>query len=207
MEITSIVYLFFRLSPFIIVSFFTISSIMNQDLKGIIYLVGLLFACFLNSMVGNSIMSFFPSSTSATDIKVCNTLSFGSNYNDMMPLGQCILSYSFFSLVYVIASLNIASKNIGTLILFPVLIISDFIWNRMNNCYDTSKLMISILIGAAVGVSWSAIIYSLKKPYLQFYSFMSNDEICSRPSRQTFRCTKSAGSAAPAATLAKSTKL
>jgi FtsH-binding integral membrane protein len=166
---------------------------MNQDLKGIIYLVGLLFACFLNSTIGYSIMSFFPTNN-PVDIKVCNTLSFGGNYNDMMPLGQCILSYSFFSLVYVIASLGIAAKNIGTLILFPILIISDFIWNVMNNCYDSSKLVISLLIGAAVGVAWSAIIYSLKKPYLQFYSFMTNDEICSRPSRQVFKCTKSSGS-------------
>ena len=41
-NILSISYLFFRLAPFIIVCFFTLNSIFNQDLRGIIYLCGLL---------------------------------------------------------------------------------------------------------------------------------------------------------------------
>ena len=38
----TIAYLFFRLSPFIIACFFSISSIFNNDMKGLIYLVGLI---------------------------------------------------------------------------------------------------------------------------------------------------------------------
>jgi hypothetical protein len=41
-NLLSISYLFFRLAPFIIVCFFTLNSIFNQDLRGIIYLCGLL---------------------------------------------------------------------------------------------------------------------------------------------------------------------
>ena len=42
LNLLNIIYMFFRLAPFIIVSYFTLHSIFNQDLKGIIYLVGLI---------------------------------------------------------------------------------------------------------------------------------------------------------------------
>ena len=41
-NLLSISYLFFRLAPFLIVCFFTLNSLFNQDLRGIIYLCGLL---------------------------------------------------------------------------------------------------------------------------------------------------------------------
>ena len=41
-NLINILYMFFRLAPFIIVSYFTLQSIFNQDLKGVIYLIGLL---------------------------------------------------------------------------------------------------------------------------------------------------------------------
>ena len=40
-NIINILYMFFRLAPFIIVSYFTLQSIFNQDLKGVIYLIGI----------------------------------------------------------------------------------------------------------------------------------------------------------------------
>ena len=45
-NIINILYMFFRLAPFIIVSYFTLQSIFNQDLKGVIYLIGLLVNLF-----------------------------------------------------------------------------------------------------------------------------------------------------------------
>ena len=45
-NLVSIVYLFFRLAPFIIVCFFTLNSIINQDLRGLMYLCGLLLLVF-----------------------------------------------------------------------------------------------------------------------------------------------------------------
>lgn len=48
-NLLSISYLFFRLAPFIIVCFFVLNSVFNQDLRGLIYLCGLmiLIACVI----------------------------------------------------------------------------------------------------------------------------------------------------------------
>jgi hypothetical protein len=52
LNFVSIVYLFYRLAPFIIVCFFTLNSLINQDLRGLMYLCGLLLlitAVFISS--------------------------------------------------------------------------------------------------------------------------------------------------------------
>ena len=46
LNLISIIYLFFRLAPFIIVCFFTLNSVINQDLRGLMYLCGLLLLLF-----------------------------------------------------------------------------------------------------------------------------------------------------------------
>ena len=42
MDIGNVSYLAFRMAPFIIVSFFVLQSILNFEIKGIIYIYGLL---------------------------------------------------------------------------------------------------------------------------------------------------------------------
>ena len=48
LNLGSIGYLTFRLAPFILVSFFVLSSMFRQDIKGLIYVVGLIIAGFCN---------------------------------------------------------------------------------------------------------------------------------------------------------------
>ena len=54
-NLATFVFLFLRLSPFILICFFTLSSIFNSDLRGIVYLFGLLWAIFTSFIVGNSV--------------------------------------------------------------------------------------------------------------------------------------------------------
>ena len=52
-NILNIGYTAFRLSPFIVVCFFTLESFLNWNLTGIVYLFGLLFACTGNILCSN----------------------------------------------------------------------------------------------------------------------------------------------------------
>ena len=45
--------MFFRLAPFIIISYFTLQSVLNQDLKGIIYLIGLIVVAAITILISN----------------------------------------------------------------------------------------------------------------------------------------------------------
>ena len=241
MDLFGLLYLFFRLSPFIVASFFSLISIFNSDLKGFIYLVGLIFSTAITMGTGNLIPFSFPSAssdaattdaattaattaatiataatataatiataatatTTAANIAtaatqssptsippVCNTLSLGgfSGFSKV-PLSTAVLSYTFFYLVYTIGKNNMALYNIPTLILFPILILSDIGWNVQNGCYPLLGCVVSLLVAGGIGVLWSYIV-SIYMPDFQYLIVGSNREMCMRPSDQTLICTQ-----------------
>jgi hypothetical protein len=182
----TLLYLFFRLSPFIIACFFSLSSIFNSDLKGFIYLVGLVFAIGITMMLGNSI--FMSSVFAVSDSGVCNFLSMGGfNSFSKVPLGLAILSYTFAYLLWTIAKYHLAIHNIPTLILFPILILSDLYWNIANNCYPITSCIFSFVVAAGIGILWSYIVQE-NMPQYQYMILGSNAEMCMSPSEQTFIC-------------------
>ena len=117
LNIISFTYLFLRLAPFVLVSFFSLSSIFNQDFKGLVYLVGLLFACFINIFVGN-VLTFIPSYENKPEI--CNMISINQTSDiSRLPLGQAVFGYTFAYLLYTIIKYNYVTQNINTIIFFP----------------------------------------------------------------------------------------
>tara|TARA_B100001175_G_scaffold118973_2_gene101146 strand:- start:5276 stop:5866 length:591 start_codon:yes stop_codon:yes gene_type:complete len=190
LNIVSFFYLFFRLSPFIIVSYFGLSSVLNQDIKGVIYLVGLLVSCFITITVGNLIPEPDTSDEEEVDNSVCNLISIGHNRSfSKSPLGISMLSYTLFYLVYIIIKYKIVMYNIPTLVLLPLLILGDLFWNISNSCYDIFPILISIIIGGAMGALWARIIDSINQPNLFFFNVGSDKTVCQRPKKQLFKCT------------------
>jgi hypothetical protein len=181
----NITYLFIRLAPFILVCYFTLSSVFNQDLKGIIYLIGLLFACFATASLGN--IKLF-SVDSLPQLCKFITLSNGSPVSNI-PLGLTILSYTFFYLFYIIGQNGLWTSNIPTFILFPILIVCDAVWNLNNSCMNIPGLFISFMVGGITGVAWAAIIKSSNITDLQLFNGISNKQTCSRPSKTLYKCT------------------
>lgn len=186
LSITSLLYLFFRLSPFILVSYFSLSSVFNQDIKGLIYLAGLLIACFITILFGK----FFENSSDDSMNPVCNLITIGSMGSfTNIPLGTVMMSYTFFYLVYIIAMYNIVMYNLPTVILFPMLILGDIIWNFRNKCYGILNIVMALCIGSGIGIFWAYIIDSIKKPDLFYLNVGSNQTVCKRPSKQLYKCT------------------
>ena len=180
----NITYLFIRLAPFILVCYFTLSSVFNQDLKGIIYLIGLLFACFATASLGN-----IPSFSVNSLPKLCNfiNLSNGQPISNI-PLGLTILSYTFFYLLYIIGINGLWANNVTTFILFPILIFCDALWNYRHSCISINGLFVSFIVGSVIGVVWAAIIQASGITDLQMFNGISNKEVCSRPYQSAFRC-------------------
>jgi hypothetical protein len=95
LNLFTISYLFLRLAPFIIVCYFALGSIFNQDIKGLVYLVGLLLSCFATFIVGQTIpISFSIGSdpinplTRKNVMPVCNLLTVGKDGSfSRIPLG------------------------------------------------------------------------------------------------------------------------
>jgi len=187
LNIISFTYLFLRLAPFFLVCFFSLSSIFNQDYKGIVYLVGLLFSCFCVDSIGNLLpISYIPIENRP---EICNAIKLGGiNDNTKLPLSQSIFGFTYAYLLWWIIKNNFTLQNLPTLIFFPVMIIFDIIWNVNNTCYTFWQLTISLFMSAFFGTFWAFIIDSTNTPNLKYFSGMKQEEVCSVPSQQTFRC-------------------
>ena len=187
LSLTTLVYLFFRLSPFILVSYFSLSSIFNQDVKGLIYLAGLLMTCFIAILLQNMV----PQANTSAANAVCNLITIGDGMAPFskIPLGNVMLTYTLGYFVYIIVTYKLVLQNLPTLIIFPMLIFGDAAWNMYNNCFYWTGILAAIIIGGGMGALWAYIIDTIKNPDLLFLNIGSNKSVCSRPSKQLYKCT------------------
>jgi hypothetical protein len=201
------------MAPFIIVCFFILQSLLNWDLKGIIYLAGLLFTSVIIVAL-NSLMKKNFSSTDSENIpnEKCSiiTLGEGGNVLSAIPLSIAVYSYTFFYMLIFIFNLgnrtdnkgilgktklsapdlDVAFKqNIPTLVIFPLLCILEIVWILMNSCVNQPLYFItcSVVVAGICGTLWAIIITSLNQPDLMYLS-KSGVEVCSRPSKTYFSC-------------------
>jgi len=192
LNIINILYMFFRLAPFIIVSYFTLQSLFNQDLKGVIYLVGLLVASFVTVILGGVLKKLSPPKglmpTDYSRIR-CTQLTLGNTQPiSILPLSQTVFGYTLAYLTYFIAINNLQTQNIATFIMFPILIMSDIIWSTSNLCSSPKYLLISLIIGGIIGTLWAMIIESTNMPNLAYMSGVANKDVCSKPSKSLYKC-------------------
>ena len=118
LNIINILYMFFRLAPFIIVSYFTLQSLFNQDLKGVIYLIGLLITSIVVVLLGNILKKFSPPKglmpTDYSKIR-CTQLTLGNSQPiSVLPLSQTVFGYTLAYLGYFISINNLQTQNIAT---------------------------------------------------------------------------------------------
>ena len=191
LNIISILYLFFRLAPFIIVSYFGLQSIFNQDLKGVIFLIGLLITSCITIMIGNILPTEKKGQGILSDYarSICNQLTLGGNGPiSKLPLSQTVFGYTLAYLSYFIANNNLVSQNIPTFIIFPVLIIADIFWSSANGCSTNILLITALIIGGIFGTLWAMFIEATNVPGLAYFSGISNKDVCSRPTKSLYRC-------------------
>ncbi len=191
LNIISIFYLFFRLAPFIITAYFALQSIFNQDLKGLIFLVGLLITASLTIFIGNILPQSEKEQINLSTYAqaICNQLTLGaSGPISRLPLSQTVYGYTLAYLSYFIGTNNLVSQNIPTFIMFPILIIGDIFWSTSNGCSTNIMLITSLIIGGIIGTLWAMIIEGTKVPDLAYFSGISNKDVCSRPTKSLYRC-------------------
>lgn len=125
---SNILYLTFRLAPFIIVCCFMLQSLLEMNLKGFVYLLGLIFACFVSTTMGqfitNTVTATTPSITTAGTTTGtappghpinprCNILTLNNgDYLSKIPLSITTFSYTFFYLLVFIINLGNNSRGI-----------------------------------------------------------------------------------------------
>lgn len=202
-DLTSVLYLGFRLAPFIIVSVFSLTSLIHQDFKGLIYLGGLLFACFISILVGNNFPRTFRVSDENKDnntvpndndpfetkVRICNLITLtDSGPLSIIPLNIVIISYTYSYLLYIIRFHGLVNNNLPTIVIFAILLFTEMIWNIKNGCANFLALCVGTMIGGGIGLVWSRMVDVSGMTNLKYYNGISTQVTCSRPSEQKFKC-------------------
>tara|TARA_B100001093_G_scaffold241005_1_gene230750 strand:- start:36870 stop:37661 length:792 start_codon:yes stop_codon:yes gene_type:complete len=90
-------FLFLRLAPFILICFFTLSSIFNNDLRGVVYLFGVLFSIFITFLIGGN-QYFELGEVTENRSAICDSVLFGKGNDGSVPVGETIIGFTFFYL-------------------------------------------------------------------------------------------------------------
>ena len=187
LSFNSLIYLFYRLSPFILVCFFVLGSIINSEAKGFMYLVGLICTTVLCYGLVNS----FGGDSLGNDVKsvACSTLKINGITSETTPIGLVVFSYTLFYLVYPIVRHHLEMDNIPVLLFFPLLILGDLYWNTTHSCFTARQQFVTLILSGACGLGWGAVIESTNMKGLQYFSIGTGRERCSIATKGKYKCT------------------
>ena len=171
------------LYPLFIVSFLFIASIFNWTLlKGLTYLGGIVL-CFVSWVL---IGKLFNQPRDKTASLTCNLLSVPGNYK--LPSLPVIIT--LFTLTYLVVPM-IETSVVNPVVIGLMLILSgiNMTYQYQNRCSSLEGIALSIVVGIILGLIWFIIFWTAGKKDLLFYNeLVSNNVVCNRPQKQTFKC-------------------
>lgn len=185
LTITNVFQFVSALTPLLLVFFMVMISIFNQDLKGLVYLAGILIVSVVNVFLLNIIKNKRDENSGSS----CNifNLPFNMiNYN-VPSLNSVLISFTIaYLLLPMFSSKQMNYAIIATL--FSVFII-DAVSKIMNKCTTFGGVIIGLLTGVLFGSLWYTLFHSTGyNSLLYFDEVVSNKVYCSRPKKQTFKC-------------------
>tara|TARA_Y100000816_G_scaffold196471_1_gene143661 strand:+ start:3604 stop:4224 length:621 start_codon:yes stop_codon:yes gene_type:complete len=191
-NLIKIIYLFLRISPFIIVSYYTLLSVFNQDLKGLIYLVGLIIGCAIVIPIGSRITSDSVDGTYKSPDCTFGYLGLNDSGSpsalSSIPLGLFSLVYTLFYITTIIWNNKLEKENVPFFVILPILIAYQTFWLLTNSCNDPKTIAISVVLGIFIGGAWGMIISSSGIPELEILSSLNTKQVCDKPTTQQYRC-------------------
>ena len=170
---------------FLLIFFLVMLSIFNQDYKGLFYVFGIMIFIGFNILLTNLYKD-------GTNIKrlpyYCNLFEI-SNLSQYSYPSQSSMIISF-TLIYLLLPMIFNNQmNFSVLsTLITMLVIDTYSKNDME-CNNYNNSLAGIFFGLMFGAIWYFIIlYTLGKRFLYFNVLGSNNVVCNRPSKQTFKC-------------------
>tara|TARA_B100000902_G_C27286727_1_gene904843 strand:- start:1398 stop:2009 length:612 start_codon:yes stop_codon:yes gene_type:complete len=183
--ISNILQLFSTIAPLLLGFFLVMASIFNQNVKGLIYLAGVLIASIINILLMNQLKVPFEIDKAAS---VCSILEvpYMSAYNTPSPSAVFIA----FTLIYLVIPMSVNKQmNYGILITILCLLGLDIVTKAIKKCTSWVGGILGMVVGMVLGACWYAIFHIAGLDSLLYFDEVSsNNVICSKPSSQTFKC-------------------
>jgi len=170
------------ISPFLVVLLFVLNSIINSNLKGMIYLLGIIFLFFMVLMC-QKVVNIAPS---GSEKPYCKLFSMNDHINGVPSFNSSIFTFTL-SYMFLPMTLN-GIMNFPLLIILLLLYAIDVVMKTKNNCTTYVGVALGSIVGIIWGVTWYFVIQTQNKGLLYYDDLLSNKVACSRPSQQQFKC-------------------
>jgi hypothetical protein len=168
------------ISPFLLAFLMVMISIINSNIKGLIYLLGLIILFVLVFLFQNTLRVPMDKTN-----QFCNIFSI-SQYS--VPSFNSAL-YLYTILYVLFPMINMHMINFPLIIIFLLLYITDCIIKHRNKCASPVGIIMGSILGAFFGITWFIIIRATGQTGLLYYDdLVSNKIACSRPTKQNFKC-------------------
>lgn len=185
LDLPNILDLFSSLSPLLVSFLLVMISLFNQNVKGLIYLSGVLITSLLNLIVGFTLNKIKYSDAAP----ICDFIGIPYLTNFNVPSSSTM--FHAFTLAYLIPPMyDNGQPNVLLVTVLLSFILIDCVSKVKNRCTNKLGVSIGVVLGTLMGYSWYAIFKLTGNESLLYYNeLQSNNVQCSRPSKQTFKCT------------------
>jgi hypothetical protein len=186
------IYTFFSsLSPLYISAYLLISSISNGDIgKSGMYFAGLVFVMFIHALIARTLgdVAKFKDEIGSSKYKLeCNFVQLPGSSDYMIPnLNSTLLTFIFTYVIMPMQTYN--SYNVVLLSIIGVFFGVNAVSKIYNNCTTLVGVLIGSVVGFIIGFMWYSIAISSNNTKLLFFATDGGEPVCSRPSKQTFKC-------------------
>ena len=173
------------LTPLFIVSFLFMASVLNQNVKGLVYLGGIVIVILITIGLKYAIGP----TTNFVDTE--NKWGWRDGFikqNSIPDFGSMILSFTMMYITLPMAY-KAASLNVLLIIIMLFFIVSNAIVRVQEKKNNIIGIIIGNLVGAALGVGYFFAFWASNNKNLLFNNGVSSNNVsCDRPSKQTFKC-------------------
>ena len=174
---------FSYISPLLLGFFMVMSSFFNKNIKGIVYLGGVLIFSFISLLF----KPLVGSKTSLDASPTCNLFNIGDNTFNSPPFHSVFIAFTFAYLLMPMITNGI--PNYYVLVSLLVLFFMDAFTKVYNKCTTGLGTFLGGLLGVIFGIIyWALFRYTNNNNLLYFQLEGSNNVVCNRPTKQTFRC-------------------
>ena len=181
---TNAISVIYIVTPIIIASFFLILSSINEDVKGLIYMIGASIAIGLYVLICKG-LDFIPIDDENI---LCSVFKFPLDSGITTNTASTV--FIVFTFIYVLIPMIINKRtNVMFIMIMSVLLLINIVCGHIYKCAGINHIFASLIAGGIFGSTWWYMISNLENGrYLYYDEMKSNSVQCSKPAQQTFKC-------------------
>lgn len=178
------------LSPLLISFFFLLTSIINQNFKGLIYLLGVIIMIYLNTFALEIFSKYADDTLKKKRSITCGLLDF-PRLVPQKSIPCTSTTFHIFTIMYVLFSMIYSNEyNPFLLIVLSVIFVIDIVSRLFNKCTNYAGVVIGIFFGLLYAAGWFGMwFYIGDTKFIYGSDLVSNKLKCQQTSKK-FICKK-----------------